>query len=178
MAPASTVGRGPLVLRRWRDTDVDELRRVVVSAQPSLRPWMPWSLGTYDRTAAADFLAGTQASWERGKAFSYAITVDGAVVGACGLANNGVPNTLEIGYWLHPSRTGRGYATEATAALVGVAFTLSRVNAVQIWHDAANTASEGVPRRLGFTEVARRTPPREMLTSGEVGVDVVWELRR
>lgn len=176
--PARTVTRGPVVLRHWQDDDADELRRVVVAAQPLLRPWMPWSLGTYDRAAAEDFLAGVRVSWARGKAFTYAITVDGAIVGGCGLENNGVPNTLEIGYWLHPEHTGRGYATAAAAALVDVAFGFSRVIAVQIWHDAANKASEGVPRRLGFTEVARRTPPRDILTSGEVGVDVVWELTR
>jgi ribosomal-protein-serine acetyltransferase len=33
-----------------------------------------------------------------------------------------------------------------------------------------------VPRRLGFTEVARRSPPREPAFGGEVGIDVIWEL--
>lgn len=38
---------------------------------------------------------------------------------------------VEIGCWLHPAHTGRNHATG------------------------------GVPRRLGFTEIACRTPPRE-----------------
>ncbi|MFC3895958.1 hypothetical protein ACFOWZ_31165 [Lentzea rhizosphaerae] len=49
---------------------------------------------------------------------------------------------------------------------------------VQIWHDEANVASSGVPRRLGFTEIERRTPSRQPAIGKRVGVDVVWELRR
>ncbi|RDI18261.1 hypothetical protein [Lentzea flaviverrucosa] len=33
-------------------------------------------------------------------------------------------------------------------------------------------------RRLGFTEIDRRAPPREPAIGNRVGVDVVWELRR
>ena len=83
---------------------------------------------------------------------------------------------VEIGYWLHPAHTGRGLATAAAAELVEFAFGLDGVRRVQIWHDAANLASGGVPRRLGFTEIDRRTPPREPAFGDEAGVDVVWEL--
>ena len=88
------------------------------------------------------------------------------------------PGGLEIGYWLHPERTGRGLATRATAALVGHAFALPDIDHVQVWHDAANVAGGAVPKRLGFTQVDRRTPPRDPMTPGEVGIDVIWQLDR
>jgi RimJ/RimL family protein N-acetyltransferase len=94
------------------------------------------------------------------------------------MERNEVPDALEIGYWLHPAHTGHGYATTAAGLLVEEAFALPWVARVQIWHDAANAASAGVPRRLGFTEIARRTPPREPAFGGEVGIDVIWELTR
>ncbi|NGY63931.1 GNAT family N-acetyltransferase, partial [Lentzea sp. NEAU-D13] len=101
-----------------------------------------------------------------------------AIVGGPGGPRPAPPDLVEIGYWLHPGHTGRGHATSAAAELVEFAFALDGVRGVQIWHDEANIASGGVPRRLGFTKIGRRTPPREPAFGNRVGVDVVWELRR
>jgi ribosomal-protein-serine acetyltransferase len=45
-------------------------------------------------------------------------------------------------------------------------------------HDEANVASSGVPRKLGFTEIARRPHPDGPETPAESGTDVVWRLTR
>ncbi|WP_216210388.1 GNAT family N-acetyltransferase [Amycolatopsis aidingensis] len=176
MIPAETLTGRRVRLRRWRETDVDTLLQVVSESLDHLRPWMLWAVPPYDRAAATDFLTRAQAGWLEGESYAYAITVPGVTVGACGLERRIGPGALEIGYWLHPAHTGSGLATEAAAILVEQAFALPAVDRVQIWHDLANTTSAGVPRRLGFTEVARHTPPRNPPSPGEVGVDVVWEL--
>jgi ribosomal-protein-serine acetyltransferase len=49
---------------------------------------------------------------------------------------------------------------------------------VEVVHDAANTASGRVPRRLGFTEVERRARGQGAVAPGEVGIEVVWRLTR
>ncbi len=165
-------------LRKLSDADAEELLRVVTESLPHLRPWMPWAAGGYDAATAAGFLAMAVGSWERGTMFHHAITVDGAIVGVVTADRTAERDLVEIGYWLHPAHTGRGLATRAAAELVEFAFALDGVRRVQIWHDAANIASSGVPRRLGFTEIDRRTPPREPAIGNRVGVDVVWELRR
>jgi len=172
------LARGPVVLRQWESGDVEALHRLVTEAQESLRPWMSWAVGQYTVEDAARFVAGCAENRAAGEAYPYAITVNGAPVGAAGLERNEVPDALELGYWLHPAHTGRGYATIAAGLLVDEAFALPWVARVQIWHDAANAASAAIPRRLGFTEVARRSPPREPVLAGEVGVDVIWELTR
>ncbi|GAB3499932.1 GNAT family N-acetyltransferase [Amycolatopsis cihanbeyliensis] len=176
MHPADTLARHRVRLLRWRETDVDTLFHVVTESLAHLRPWMAWAAPPYDHAAAADFVTRAQERWAGGESYAYAITVSGTTVGACGLERRIGPGALEIGYWLHPAHTGHGLATEAAAALVVQAFGLPDIDRVQIWHDLANTASAGVPRRLGFTEVARRAPPRYPLAPAEVGVDVVWEL--
>lgn len=166
-------------LRKLSDDDAAELLRVIREALAHLRPWMPWAAGDYDAAKAAEFLAVTAKGWADGTLFNHAITVDGAIAGVAGADRTGHPGDVaEIGYWLHPAYTGRGHATGAAAELVEFAFALDGVRRVQIWHDAANTASSGVPRRLGFTEIGRRTPPREPAIGNRVGVDVVWELVR
>lgn len=165
-------------LRRLNDGDAAELLRVVTESLAHLRPWMPWANVDYDASSAAGFLAVAVDGWERGTLFHHAITVDGAIVGVAGADRTEQSDLAEIGYWLHPAYTGRGLATAAAAALVEFAFGLEGVRRVQIWHDAANIASSGVPRRLGFIEIGRRTPPREPAIGSRVGVDVVWELTR
>lgn len=176
--PAEVMTHDRMRLRRCRKTDVDAVHRIVTEAQPHLRPWMPWAVGLYDRDAAADFLARCEANWDSGEGYSYLITLEHLAVGVSGLERNIGRNGLEIGYWLHPAHTGQGLATQAAALLVDQAFVLPGVHRLQIWHDAANTASAGIPRRLGFTEIDKRTPPRDPLTSGEIGIDVIWQLTR
>lgn len=163
-------------LRRVSEADASELLRVVTESLAHLKPWMSWATDDYDASSAAGFLAASAKGWADGRLFNHAITVNGAIVGVAGADRAG--DLVEIGYWLHPAHTGRGLATAAAAELVEFAFALDGVRRVQIWHDEANIASGGVPRRLGFTEIDRRTPPREPAFGAEAGVDVVWELRR
>jgi RimJ/RimL family protein N-acetyltransferase len=170
------LARGPVVLRAWETSEAETLYRLVTEAQDSLRLWMPWAAGTYLRIDAATFIARSAENRTAGEVYSYAIVVDGVPVGTAGMERNEAPDALEIGYWLHPAHTGHGYATIAASLLVDEAFTLPWVARVQIWHDVANTASAAIPRRLGFTEVARRSPPREPAFGGEKGIDVIWEL--
>jgi ribosomal-protein-serine acetyltransferase len=173
--PSDVLTYGPVRLRRWRAADADTLCRVVMESLEHLRPWMPWAAG-YSPDDAVAFTAQSEQDWESGVAYQYAIITADVVVGSCGLMRRIGPGGLEIGYWLHPAYTGRGLATAAASALLDQAFTLPDIDRVEIVHDAANTASGGVPRRLGFTEVQRRPPSHPPVTSGESGVEVVWRL--
>ncbi|WP_312864621.1 GNAT family N-acetyltransferase [Saccharopolyspora phatthalungensis] len=166
------------VLRRWRHDDLAEVHGVVTEALPHLRPWMPWAAGDYPLDVAAEFLDLCDRNWRSGDAYTYAITVDGAIAGCISLERRIGPGGLEIGYWLHPDHTGRGLATTSTAALIDEAFALPGIDRVEIWHDAANTASQGVPQRLGFTCVDRRSATRGPKNSGDDGIDVIWRLSR
>lgn len=165
-------------LRKLSEADAAELLRVVRESLAHLKPWMPWATDDYDASSVAEFLTVTANGWADGTTFHHAITVDGVIVGVAGADRSDQHDLVEIGYWLHPAHIGRGIATSAAAELVEFAFALDGVRRVQIWHDEANVASSGVPRRLGFTEIGRRTPPRDPAFGNEAGVDVVWELRR
>lgn len=180
VVPDEVLTRGPVRLRRVRSGDLAAVHRVVTESLTHLRPWMPWAAGDYDRAAAAEFLAAAERGWATGAAYNYAITVADALVGVCGLEHRAAaePDRLDIGYWLHPAHTGRGLATMAAAALVDQGLTLPGIGRLQVWHDLANVASAGVPRRLGFTEIGRRARPRDPVTPGEVGIDVGWQLAR
>ncbi|WP_394616874.1 GNAT family N-acetyltransferase [Lentzea sp. JNUCC 0626] len=164
-------------LRRLTEVGADDLFRAVEESRDHLRPWSPWLTNGYTMADAEGYLRVAAEGWENGTLFPHAIMVDDEIAGLVA-ANRKGPDLVEIGYWVHAAHVRQGLATAATAALVEFSFGLDGVRRVQIWHDEANVASSGVPRRLGFTEIDRRTPPRETPIGNRVGVDVVWELRR
>lgn len=165
------------LLRRWRLSDAETLYRVINDTLEYLEPWVLWALGGYSEDDAVQFCETTSANWESGEAFDYALlTPDGELVGAVGLMARIGPGGLEIGYWLHHAHTGRGLMTQAVTLVIEEAFRIGS-DRIEIVHDAANSASGAIPRRLGFTELSR-TPRRGTLTPGEIGTDVVWRLLR
>ncbi|KZX21911.1 GNAT family N-acetyltransferase [Rathayibacter tanaceti] len=58
--------------------------------------------------------------------------------------------TIEIGWVLHPEAQGRGYAAEASAALLDLAVDLLGAHRVVAQLDARNTASARLCERLGM----------------------------
>lgn len=58
---------------------------------------------------------------------------------------------IEIGWSLHPEHWGRGYATEAGRAAIDWVFANHDVDELFSLILHANTASQGVAKRLGFT---------------------------
>ena len=175
--PGELLTHGPVVLRRWRAADTDTVCDLVLGSLEHLRPWMSWA-AEFGPQDAARFTGQCEQDWESGTAFNYAITSAGAAAGSCGLMAKTGSSGLEIGYWVQAGCLRRGLATAAAAALVDAAFGLPGVDQVEIVHDEANVASSGVPRKLGFAEIARRPHPDGPQTPAESGTDVVWRLTR
>lgn len=63
--------------------------------------------------------------------------------------------THELGYWLTPDAWGRGYATEAGAAVIEMARHALRSERLIGRHMIDNPASGRVLRKLGFVETGR-----------------------
>lgn len=74
---------------------------------------------------------------------------DGTIAGACGLEWRDGPNP-EIGYWLGVPHWGQGYATEATRALIDLAFGDLGYEAVDAGARTNNAASRRVLEKCGF----------------------------
>ena len=178
ISPQESLRHGQVSLRRWHPDDAAALLTAVIESQEQLRPWMPWA-DAYDADNAAEYLRDCQAQWASGEAFAYAIIVGDRIVGSAGLHNRVGDGGLEIGYWVHSDWTGRGIATDATAALTDAALALPGIERVEIYHDAANGASGRIPAKLGYVRLGQR-PPRDLWppAPGESGTDVVWQITR
>jgi len=78
---------------------------------------------------------------------------------------------VEVAYGVVPSQQGRGYATEATAALVSYAFADDRVRVVRAHTSPRNDASARVLTKCGFTRIGE-------VIDADDGPVWRWELAR
>lgn len=79
----------------------------------------------------------------------------------------------ELAYWIGPPYQGKGYATEACAAVLDYAFSELKLNKVTVAHDSANDASRALIKRLGFREVG--VEYRHFLKDGRWVDHVIYE---
>jgi ribosomal-protein-serine acetyltransferase len=172
--PPARVLIGDLVLERWSIDDLDSLLVAITANLEHLRPWMPWA-ADHGRESVTEFLSQSEAGWECGARFEYAIrNLHDTLLGSAGLMGRIGPGGLEIGYWVDARHTGRGIATLTAAALSEMGLALSTVERVEIHHDEANAASGAIPKRLGFSRVgAVQAQPK---APGESGRDILWRL--
>jgi len=179
-----------LVLRRQHPDDARMIKDAVDASLAHLQSSVAWAQAAPMtlRTLAAR-LAASAAAFDAGRSWAFTILdlAQTRVLGGVGLerAEDALTalvgdETVETGYWLRADSTGHGYATEATAYLTGLAFTRLGAKRVAVCHDPANTASEGVPRRLGFQYVGTVTdavlPGRQAADGSVRPATKVWVL--
>jgi ribosomal-protein-serine acetyltransferase len=168
-----------LVLRQWDAADEPALSAAIAASLEHLRPWMPWAGG--EPVPAPDrirWIEQMHREWAAGGDVVLGmVRTDGAVVGGTRLHPRAGPETHENGYWVHAEHACRGYATEASAALTDVAFTLPEIEFVEIHHDRANAASRRVPEKLGFT-MTGECVPTDPPAPGEDRVHWCWRTTR
>ena len=144
-----------LRLRRFSPGDVAAFH--AYRADDDVARFQSWRGYTVEQAARFVREVGRADPGVPGEPFQVAIArlADDALVGDCMLAiDPGDPPNAEIGYTLAPGHQGRGYTTEAVAALLGYAFDELGVAAVRAVTDARNAPSIAVAERLGMRLVA------------------------
>jgi len=142
-----------LLLRPVRAGDGAGIAEAVRETWDDLSQWMPWT--DQDPSPAAN-----EARAREGEA-KFILREDLWMVGIeratqrpvmwTGLHRfNWETRRFEIGYWVRESAQRKGFATEATNALIRFAFGALAARRVEISHAAQNTASQGVIAKLGF----------------------------
>ena len=163
-----------LLLRTYRPDDLDAT--LAYYGDPVVAryiPWEPWS-----REMATEQIArrvGRTGIDKPESALALVAEHAGDVIGDVVLWP--ADDTLsrgEMGWAFHPSVAGRGYATEAVRALIGVAFEHYGMHRVVAQLDARNEASARLCERVGMTREAHLR--RDRWAKGEWTDNVIYGL--
>ena len=174
--PPAELDAGPVVLRRWRDADLEELVAEIERSRDHLAPWQAWAAAA-DRDSIATFLLASDAAFNARTDFGYGVRLpDGRLAGGMGLHARIGRGGLEIGYWIAADRINRGYATAAAGTLTEAAFELPDIERVEIHCDEANVRSAAVPRKLGYR--LDRVVEDSVDAPNEIGRSMVWVRER
>lgn len=148
-----------LALRPLRADDLDAVHALLVL--PEVRRYL-----CDDRVLSRDECAAiVQASLDDAAAHGWGLWIlsppghDDELIGLCGLRSTDEPGVPEILYALHPSKMSRGFATEASRAVLHDAFTRLGLPRVVGMTDPPNLDSRRVMDRLGFSPLPPRTSP-------------------
>lgn len=132
-----------LRLRPLTQADAPDLARIGGDARVArmfisiLSPWPAAALHDWIEKAA----------WTGKPGYRLGICLpDGALIGTVGFGGD----PLEVGYFLAADQVGKGYATEATHAVLADAFARFGMDVVVAQHFADNPTSGHVLRKLGF----------------------------
>lgn len=141
-----------LRLSCWRTNDAEELRACLGRSDAHLRPWIPFMQHeprTLEQTREG--LSECHSAFGKGEHYRFAIREldSNTLIGETMLLGRGNPNTLEAGYWIDQQHCAKGYATEATQALLAFAFETLSITRITLRCDQRNVASVRVAERIG-----------------------------
>ncbi|HEU5480260.1 MAG TPA: GNAT family N-acetyltransferase [Candidatus Tumulicola sp.] len=140
-----------LIVRAWEDGDEEAL--IAIFADPGTVRYLGKG---YQHGLRAD---QTRAMVERMRerfartglgVWPVVLKETGAVIGECGLAPVADSDDVEIAYVLSPAARGKGYASEAAAAVLAYAFQTLKLARVVAFVHRGNAASIAVINRLGM----------------------------
>jgi RimJ/RimL family protein N-acetyltransferase len=152
--PAYRIETARLVVRCYEPTDANLLAESVTQNIEHLKPWMPWAHAEPEPfEVKAARVKRFRGMFDLQQDYIYGIfNKEGTrQLGGTGLHTRLGDDQLEIGYWIHKDFINQGLVTEATAALVKVAFEIVHIHRLEIHCDPGNFASASIPRKLGFT---------------------------
>jgi RimJ/RimL family protein N-acetyltransferase len=176
--PAYRIITPRLVIRCPEPMDASLLDLAINQNLDHLLPWMLWAkrepVSLQERI---EFLRNVRGNFDLGVDFGYLVfnSSETILLGGTGLHTRLGQSAREIGYWIHKDHINNGYATEASAALIKVAFEIDHVRRVEIHCDPKNIRSASVPRKLGFIHEATLHNRLEN-TAGNLRDSMIWTL--
>ena len=167
-----------LVIRCWTPEDAPLLRKTLDECDAHLRPYIPFMKDeprTLEQTA--QWLRGHRASFDTDQLYRYAVfdADEKTLLGENMLLSRVGPGGLEIGYWTHKDAIGKGIASEASCAMIRVAFDIQKMNRLEIMCAPENLASAAIPAKLGFSHEATMKQ-RAYDSDGAVCDLMIWSL--
>lgn len=174
--PAYRVETARLVMRPWEPADAIDLLAAQRRNQAHLSRFMTWARTVPTPSEMLERVRGWQAQFARSEDLVYGLFLpDGRLIGATGLHARIGPDALEVGYWVDADHEGKGYVTEAVAAVTRLALEARKLDRVEIHCDPRNARSANVAQRLGF-RLEATLPRRTRDPEGGFSDSMIWTL--
>ena len=147
--PDPTLRTEGLVLRPFVPADAPDLQRLAGAYEVAVGTLnMPHP---YEDGMAEEWIESQREAGEEGGGLVFAITTEtDGLVGAVGIEIVAEHQRAELGYWVGVPYWGRGYATEACAAVRDYAFDVLGLNRLEAQHFTRNPASGRVMEKIGM----------------------------
>jgi ribosomal-protein-alanine N-acetyltransferase len=146
----ATLCTARLLLRPYTNDDIPELLPLISArevAATTLRIPHP-----YSQADAEEFVRRAAEDQVR---FAIVLADSRKLIGGVGLRLEMAHNRAELGYWLGVPYWGKGYATEASRAMLQHGFEALNLQRVYASHTTNNPASGNVLRKLGMAYEGR-----------------------
>jgi RimJ/RimL family protein N-acetyltransferase len=166
---APVIRTSRLVLRPHRLDDAEDWYRL--QSDPEVIRYLPWPLRT--RAESERHLhARTRHTrlWQSDDFLALAVELDGHLIGDVSLHLRTVQlesRTAEIGWIIDPRQGHRGYGTEASRAMLALAFDTLQAKLVLAVIDERNEPSLALARRLAFVPAGTSEGSATLVTTSE-----------
>lgn len=169
-----------LLLRCWREDDAPSFRALLDRNDQALRPFITWMRdepAPLEHTRAR--LAGYRLAFDEGRDFRYGMfdAADERLIGELMLSTRTGEGSREVGYLVDQSEAGKGFASEASAMAIRLAFQHSQVDRVELHCSPRNRASVRIAEKLGFRHI-RTLPAHYRNSEGDVEDSMIWMLNQ
>lgn len=167
-----------LVLRPYDDTDAGPLIDAIDESRTELNAWMAWAPTMRRPDDPHRLFQRGRENWAAGTDFGLGIFQrdTGRYLGGTGLHRPDwdVPS-IEIGYWMRTSETGKGYVREAVNGLTRLGFGTLGMRRMVVTCAATNTRSRTVAEATGYV-LEGRLRHHDRLPSGDLRETLVYAL--
>jgi RimJ/RimL family protein N-acetyltransferase len=160
---AATATAPALTLRPWRDSDIPAI--VAAHRDEAMRRWLVNRIDDEDQARAA--LAREEASWADGTRLTWAVELEGAVVGYFVIKAANPPETLAtgVGYWTVAESRGMGVASRCVQAATDWLFggqDIMPADEIELLHTVGNEGSCRVAQKCGYVleSILAPLPPK------------------
>jgi ribosomal-protein-serine acetyltransferase len=147
-----------VTLRQVRVDEAETVFALVDQERQYLGTWLPWVKTTLTPNDSQEFINSTLNNRESGSSYGYGMFDGNAFIGHISIMHlDEDDKEPEIGYWISSKMAGQGITTSAVKALTDAGFNQLHLSKIVIKAMVANTASNKVAEKAGYTLVDQQS---------------------
>lgn len=122
-------------------------------------------------------LQQSQNNWKDGHSYTWTVEnrANSEFIGRIAIRPDKNDGEWSIGFWVHPTQQGNGYASESAQAIIHFGFSRLEAHVISAAHATWNHASGAVLQRIGMSRV--RTNPQGFRKRGKWVEEFEYEIR-